>query len=232
MSLGEKIKEQRKQAGLSQEQLAEKLNVSRQAITKWETDKGIPDVANLLAISDEFGLSLDELIKGNVAVKKKIIADSSAKKWHILVIVYLLAIVAYIAYFAVCHRILMIGFLIATLFMLFFELRIFIKERIYRQGKNKRQNKSGGTKEHNECHKNHKIQSDNFWFVEKIQGAHLYGSSLVCALCETEHPGHLNSGIFASLCSKQGAAPLAPLCGYPCMRKGATTFVTPFASRG
>lgn len=136
MSLGEKIREQRKQAGLSQEQLAEKLNVSRQAITKWETDKGIPDVANLIAISDEFGMSLDELIKGDVAVKKKIIADSSAKKWHILVIVYLLAIVAYIAYFAVCHRILMIGFLIATLFMLFFELRIFIKERIYRQGKN------------------------------------------------------------------------------------------------
>ena len=131
MSLGEKIREQRKQAGLSQEQLAEKLNVSRQAITKWETGKGIHDVANLIAISDEFGLSLDELIKGSdVAVKKKIIADSSAKKWHILVIVYLLAIVAYVIYFAVCHRILMIGFLIATLFMLFFELKIFIKERI------------------------------------------------------------------------------------------------------
>lgn len=82
MSLGEKIREQRKQAGLSQEQLAEKLNVSRQAITKWEMDKGIPDVANLIAISDEFGLSLDELIKGDISVKKKIIADSSAKKWH------------------------------------------------------------------------------------------------------------------------------------------------------
>ena len=41
MSLGEKIREQRKQAGLSQEQLAERLNVSRQAITKWETNKGI-----------------------------------------------------------------------------------------------------------------------------------------------------------------------------------------------
>ena len=135
MSLGEKIKERRKQAGLSQEQLAEKLNVSRQAITKWETDKGIPDIANLIEISDEFGLSLDELIKDNDAVKKKIIADSSAKKWHIMMIVYLAAIVTYIAYFAICHKILMIGFLIATLFMLFFELRIFIKEKIYRQRK-------------------------------------------------------------------------------------------------
>ena len=70
MNLGEKIKECRKQAGLSQEQLAERLNVSRQAITKWETNKGIPDIANLIAISDEFGLSLDELIKDDGAAKQ------------------------------------------------------------------------------------------------------------------------------------------------------------------
>ena len=130
MERNAQIKKYRRLLNLSQEELAEKVYVTRQAITKWETDKGIPDVANLIAISDEFGLSLDELIKGDIAVKKKIIADSSAKKWHIL------AIVAYIAYFAVCHRILMIGFLIATLFMLLFELRIFIKERIYKQNRN------------------------------------------------------------------------------------------------
>lgn len=135
MSLGEKIRAMRQQASLSQEQLAEKLNVSRQAITKWETSKGIPDIANLIAISDEFDLSLDQLIKDDIAVKKKVISDSSSKKWHILVIVYLVAIVAYIAYFAICHRILMIGFLIATLFMLFYEARIFVKEKIYRQNK-------------------------------------------------------------------------------------------------
>ena len=135
MNLGEKLKERRKQAGLSQEQLAERLNVSRQAIIKWETNKGIPDIANLIAISDEFGLSLDKLIKDDVAVKKQIIADSSAKKWHILMIVYLAAIVAYIVYIVICHKILMIGFLVATLFMLFFELRIFIREKIYRQRK-------------------------------------------------------------------------------------------------
>lgn len=46
MSLGEKIRAMRQQASLSQEQLAEKLNVSRQAITKWETGKGIPEVLN------------------------------------------------------------------------------------------------------------------------------------------------------------------------------------------
>ncbi|MCM1328337.1 MAG: helix-turn-helix domain-containing protein [Ruminococcus sp.] len=135
MNLCEKIKTMRQQAALSQEQLAEKLNVSRQAVTKWETGKGIPDIVNLIAISEEFDLSLDELIKDDIAVKNKIIADSSSKKWHILVIVYLLAIVAYIAYFAFCHRILMIGFLIATSFMLFYETRIFLKEKIYKQNK-------------------------------------------------------------------------------------------------
>ncbi len=66
-------------------------------------------------------------------VKKKLIGDSASKKWHILVIVYLVAIVFYIAYFAITQKILMIGFLIATFFMLFYELRIFIKEKIDKQ---------------------------------------------------------------------------------------------------
>ena len=133
MTLGEKLRNARKQEGLTQEQLSEKLGISRSAVAKWETDNGIPDISNLIALSDEFGLSLDELIKENTAVKKKLIADSSAKKWHILIIMYLLAIVAYVTYFAICHNILMIGFLIATLFMLLFELRIFVKEKIYCQ---------------------------------------------------------------------------------------------------
>lgn len=47
MTLGEKIREARRRCGFSQEQLAEKLSVSRSAIAKWETDKGLPDVGNL-----------------------------------------------------------------------------------------------------------------------------------------------------------------------------------------
>ena len=50
MTLAEKLKSSRKQAGMSQEQLAEKLGVSRQAVTKWETDAGIPDIENVIAI--------------------------------------------------------------------------------------------------------------------------------------------------------------------------------------
>ena len=135
MTLGARIRDERKKRGLSQEELADILNVSRQAITKWETDRGIPDIANLIRISEEFEISLDELIKGDNSVKRKIIYDSSMKRWHLLVVVYLLAIVAYIAYFALLYRIFMVGFLIATLFMLGFELRIIIKEKRYQKNR-------------------------------------------------------------------------------------------------
>ena len=135
MTLGERIRDERKKSGLSQEELADILNVSRQAITKWETDRGIPDIANLIRISEEFEISLDELIKGDNSVKRKIIYDSSMKRWHLLVVVYLLAIVAYVAYFALLYRIFMVGFLIATLFMLGFELRIIIKEKRYQKNR-------------------------------------------------------------------------------------------------
>lgn len=62
MKLSEKIKKCRKCFGLSQEQLAEILNVSRQAITKWETDGGMPDVTNLKPLADVFGVSVDFLL--------------------------------------------------------------------------------------------------------------------------------------------------------------------------
>lgn len=63
MTLGQKLKEIRKRFGLSQEQLAEIMNVSRQAITKWENDGGLPDVANLQELSKIFGITVDYLLK-------------------------------------------------------------------------------------------------------------------------------------------------------------------------
>ena len=62
MTLGEKIKEARKQSGLSQEQLAEKMSVSRSAIAKWETDKGLPDIDNLKALASFLNVSVDYLL--------------------------------------------------------------------------------------------------------------------------------------------------------------------------
>jgi len=58
----EKLKGLRKQFNLSQEQLAEKIGVSRQAITKWETDGGMPDIDNLMAIASLFSVTMDDLL--------------------------------------------------------------------------------------------------------------------------------------------------------------------------
>ena len=62
MTFGEKLKEARKEAGLSQEQLAEKMSVSRSAIAKWENDKGMPDINNLKAIAQLLNVSIDYLL--------------------------------------------------------------------------------------------------------------------------------------------------------------------------
>lgn len=71
MTFAEKLKSIRKQAGMTQERLAEKLGVSRQAVTKWETDAGIPDIENIMAISDLFDISIDELLSNECGTKKK-----------------------------------------------------------------------------------------------------------------------------------------------------------------
>ena len=62
MTLGEKIREARRKCGLSQEQLADKMSVSRSAIAKWETDKGLPDVGNLKLLARLLSTSLDRLL--------------------------------------------------------------------------------------------------------------------------------------------------------------------------
>ena len=70
MTFAENLKMLRKQAGMSQEQLAEKLGVSRQAVTKWETGAGIPDIENIMAISTLFDISIDDLLSNESGSKK------------------------------------------------------------------------------------------------------------------------------------------------------------------
>lgn len=67
----DQIKHYRKQAGLSQEKMAEKIGVSRQAITKWENGTGTPDISNLMAIANLFQISIDELLSNGKTESKK-----------------------------------------------------------------------------------------------------------------------------------------------------------------
>ena len=69
MSLGERIALARKQAGLSQEQLGEKLGVSRQAVSKWESSQTNPDVAYVAQMCRLLGVSSDWLLLGEEAAR-------------------------------------------------------------------------------------------------------------------------------------------------------------------
>lgn len=68
MSLGERIYKLRTEKNLSQDALAEMLEVSRQSVSKWENNNTVPDLEKLLKLSEIFGISLDELMKGEKTV--------------------------------------------------------------------------------------------------------------------------------------------------------------------
>lgn len=65
MKLGERLFEYRRIKGLSQEEVASKLNVTRQTISKWETDQTVPDFDKIVPICELFGITTDELLTGN-----------------------------------------------------------------------------------------------------------------------------------------------------------------------
>ena len=65
MEIGKKLKNARIEAGLTQEKAAEKIDVSRQTISNWEQEKSYPDIISVIALSDLYSVSLDELLKGD-----------------------------------------------------------------------------------------------------------------------------------------------------------------------
>lgn len=65
MEIGKKLKNARIEAGLTQEKAAEKIDVSRQTISNWENEKSYPDIISVIALSDLYSISLDELLKGD-----------------------------------------------------------------------------------------------------------------------------------------------------------------------
>lgn len=80
MQIGEKIKFLRMQNNLTQSELAKQLNVSSQAVSNWERQKGYPDIGNLITLSDKFELSLDELIKEDIDFKERLLEKKVENK--------------------------------------------------------------------------------------------------------------------------------------------------------
>ncbi|MDE5946147.1 MAG: helix-turn-helix domain-containing protein [Oscillospiraceae bacterium] len=123
MEFNNKLYHLRKQKGLSQEELASCLNVSRQTISKWEVGDSTPDMEKLIAISDLFEISLDELVMDKVPthigetstksqivneLKEKVLTDENKKKAKrglkivtiILGIIVLIDVISMIVYFS------------------------------------------------------------------------------------------------------------------------------------
>ena len=82
MELGNQLQKLREKHDMSQQDLAEKLNVSRQAIYKWEHNKGYPDIENLIALSDVFQVTVDEMIRSDDKLREKINVDEDDSSFN------------------------------------------------------------------------------------------------------------------------------------------------------
>lgn len=82
MEIRKQIQERRTAAGISQEELAERLYVTRQTLSNWETGKTYPDINSLLRLSDLFHISLDELVKGDLQAMEEQIKKEDIKRFR------------------------------------------------------------------------------------------------------------------------------------------------------
>lgn len=98
MLIGDKLKEARLKKNMTQEEVAEKIFVSRQSISNWENNKTYPDIGNVIALSDLYEISLDELLKGSDNFMKHLEESTdlvkSNKKLIGLIIIALIIVVA------------------------------------------------------------------------------------------------------------------------------------------
>jgi Predicted transcriptional regulators len=96
MNLNQQIKKHRVKLAISQEELADKVYVTRQTVSNWETGKNYPDIHSLLLLSSLFETSLDELVKGDLEIMKKEVNNKSVKemaRWSAIMTIGLLVAV-------------------------------------------------------------------------------------------------------------------------------------------
>lgn len=80
MEIGQKLKDARVASGLTQEGVAEKINVSRQTISNWENEKTYPDIISVIKLSDIYSISLDNLLKGDKKMMEHLEKDTNIVK--------------------------------------------------------------------------------------------------------------------------------------------------------
>ena len=106
MNIGSQIKNYREQLKISQEELADRIFVTRQTISNWENNKNYPDIKSLSLLSFNFNVSVDDLIKGDVEKMKEIIDEKEIKKLNfyskILTICYGIYVYTYLWVYYIC----------------------------------------------------------------------------------------------------------------------------------
>lgn len=123
MTIGQRIMNYRKAKNLSQEEVAEKLNVTRQTISKWETNLSTPDFDKIIPLCELFEISSEELLRGKVETKKENINDNcydvnKVKRTKCLIISILLYFISVIQ-IMICIPVLMMNPIVASAIFLF-----------------------------------------------------------------------------------------------------------------
>lgn len=100
MQICERLKEARKNIGMTQEKVAERVLVSRVTISSWENGKTLPDIASLISLSDLYNISLDELVKGDSKMTEKVKKDAKnlQEKTRVIIAVAVIAAIFGVMY--------------------------------------------------------------------------------------------------------------------------------------
>lgn len=133
MELGKQIRKYRCDFSMSQEELAEKIFVSRQTISNWENDKSYPDVNSLVLLSEVFHTSIDHLIKGDMTMMKEKIKEEDKKEFEkasqIYTILFFIMIISFIPLIKFCGYIGMIIWIILMILTLYTAFRVEKKKK-------------------------------------------------------------------------------------------------------
>ena len=102
MEISEKLKEARQNSGMTQEDVANKIMVSRVTVSHWENGKSLPDIVSLISLSDLYSISLDELVKGDPIMAEKVkkdkkTADNNRRLISTIAILAAVVLIVYVA---------------------------------------------------------------------------------------------------------------------------------------
>lgn len=131
MEIGSKLKKAPISSGLTQEKVAEEIQVSRQTISNWENEKSYPDIISVIKLSDFYSISLDELLKGDSKMIKHLEEStnivSSNKKLIIAIVLNVILLILFVFFNGVIvkNNYLMIGTTSITIIstsVLFFQI--------------------------------------------------------------------------------------------------------------